>query len=146
MLISRLLPVSLLVVISVATVAAQTPSAKIPTDVLPGNSEWLNSPATTLLPEPNPETGLNSANPLDRIHIEEYSPRSAQFSVPLFLLRNQDLQPLDDNSLCYTMRSYKVARDNPRSDSTHAVGSSTCQPAARFHTRSIELRTSQPLP
>jgi hypothetical protein len=38
----------------------------------------------------------------------------------------------DDDTLCYTMRSFKVARDDPHSDATHAAGYSTCQPAARF--------------
>jgi hypothetical protein len=38
------------------------------------------------------------------------------------------------------MRTYKVRRDDPQSDSTHAVGYSTCQPAARFHVRTAEER------
>jgi hypothetical protein len=34
--------------------------------------------------------------------------------------------------VCYTIRSYVVARDDKDSDSTHPVGSSTCQPASRY--------------
>ncbi|MGA2390162.1 MAG: hypothetical protein ABSF97_14430 [Candidatus Sulfotelmatobacter sp.] len=40
--------------------------------------------------------------------------------------------------LCLKMRSYKMARDNPQSDSTHQVGYSTCVPTTRFQTYKIE--------
>ena len=33
---------------------------------------------------------------------------------------------------CYTIRSYRFARESPKSDSTNLVGYSTCQPAAEF--------------
>jgi hypothetical protein len=33
---------------------------------------------------------------------------------------------------CYSIRSYRVTRDDPESDSTRLAGYSTCQPAARF--------------
>jgi hypothetical protein len=33
---------------------------------------------------------------------------------------------------CYTIRSFVVVRDDPRSDSTHRDGSTTCVPASRF--------------
>jgi hypothetical protein len=36
------------------------------------------------------------------------------------------------DSICYSIRSYMVARDDKDSDSTHPVGSSTCQPASRY--------------
>jgi hypothetical protein len=36
------------------------------------------------------------------------------------------------DSICYSIRSYVVARDDKDSDSTHPVGSSTCQPASRY--------------
>jgi hypothetical protein len=41
------------------------------------------------------------------------------------------------DATCYAMRSYKVARDEKGSDSTHPVAYSTCQPASRIHTYSI---------
>jgi len=34
---------------------------------------------------------------------------------------------------CYAIRSYRMVRDNPNSDSTHRDGYTTCVPAARFH-------------
>jgi hypothetical protein len=147
--ISRLLPVLLLVVIAVcaAQVAAQSSAEKTPAAIQSADFAQQNSSSSGDLPLlfPNLQIEQGSAEPLDRIHVGEYSPRSTQLSVPRFLLRNQDPQSLDDN-LCYSMRSYKVARDDSQSDSTHAAGYSTCQPAARFHTHTIELRNSPPAP
>jgi hypothetical protein len=42
------------------------------------------------------------------------------------------------DSICYTIRSYVVARDAKGSDATHLVRSSTCQPASRFHVRTAQ--------
>jgi hypothetical protein len=140
--ISRLLSFSLLIAVCAAQVAAQSS-----TETTPATIQQNSSPSPDLpLLFPNLRTEQSPAEPLDRIHAGEYSPRLSQFSVPHFLLSNPDRQPLDDDTLCYTMRSYKVARDNPKSDSTHAAGSSTCQPAARFHMHSIELKTSPAAP
>jgi hypothetical protein len=162
MLISRLLPVSLLIAVCAAQVAAQNFTGKTPDTIQFADSAQLNSSASPDLPllSPNLQTEQGSENPLDRIHVGEYSPQLSRFGVrdeskpdllipgfpvPHFLSSNPDRQPSDDN-LCYSMRSYKVARDDSHSDSTHAAGYSTCQPAARFHTRSIELRNSPPAP
>jgi hypothetical protein len=41
----------------------------------------------------------------------------------------------DRDNVCYTMRSYVVARDNRDSDSTNLVGYSTCQPASKYELR-----------
>ena len=37
--------------------------------------------------------------------------------------------------VCYSIRGYRVTRDDPESDSTRPAGYSTCQPAARFHVK-----------
>jgi len=42
---------------------------------------------------------------------------------------------LVDDEVCYSIRSYRVTRDDPRSDSTRAAGYSECQPAARFQVK-----------
>ena len=39
------------------------------------------------------------------------------------------------DSVCYTMRSYIVARENRNSDSTKLVGYSTCQPSSKYELR-----------
>jgi hypothetical protein len=37
-----------------------------------------------------------------------------------------------DENTCYTIRTYRVARESPDSDSTRPAGYSTCQRATRF--------------
>lgn len=37
-----------------------------------------------------------------------------------------------DEKTCYTLRTYRVARESPDSDSTRPAGYSTCQRATRF--------------
>lgn len=37
-----------------------------------------------------------------------------------------------DQSTCYSIRGYRVTRDDPESDSTRPSGYSTCQPSDRF--------------
>jgi hypothetical protein len=51
-----------------------------------------------------------------------------------------DRQPGDD-TLCYKIRSYVVARDSRDSDSVHPVGYSTCQPASRYRLRKTQIQT-----
>lgn len=45
---------------------------------------------------------------------------------------------LEADAMCYTIRSYVVARDSKHSDSTHPVGYSTCQPASRYRLKTAE--------
>lgn len=44
----------------------------------------------------------------------------------------------DSDSICYSMRSYRVKRDDPRSDATTPAGYSTCQSATQFQVKSIK--------
>ncbi|MGB6677748.1 MAG: hypothetical protein WBE44_13725 [Terriglobales bacterium] len=72
-------------------------------------------------------------------------PGQANSSAPAELLSKtvqafNELDLAQDDSLCYSIRNYKVARDNSQSDSTHAVGYSICQRATRFRMHSAELR------
>ena len=41
----------------------------------------------------------------------------------------------DGDNICYTVRSYIVARENRNSDSTELVGYSTCQPSSKYELR-----------
>ncbi len=104
----RLLPLSLLMV--TATVAAQSAPQKSPDALQSSSSGTLN------------------------IHA---GARLEQFGLPAGSAFDFEGQ-LQMDTLCYSMRSYKVARDNSQSDSTHPVGYSTCQPAARFRTHTIQ--------
>jgi len=124
----RLLPFLLLIAVGAATLAAQSSPEKNPAVVPPTEPGQLSSSSTAPVDPPNP---------LDRIRIGEYRPRLNQFSAPHVWPADPDWQSQGD-TLCLTMRTYKVARDDPHSDSTHAAGYSTCQPAARFHMHSIE--------
>ena len=133
----RLLSLSLLVAVPAASFSAQSSPEKNLVAVQSTDSERLNAPtkSDSLYPSLKPE--LTAPKPLDRIRIDQYRPQLNQFVPPRTLLIDPDRQP-QDNTLCYAMRSYKVARDDPRSDSTHAAGYSTCQPAARFHVHTTE--------
>jgi hypothetical protein len=42
---------------------------------------------------------------------------------------------VQNDEACYTIRSYRVTRDDPRSDSTRLAGYSTCQRAVRFQVK-----------
>jgi hypothetical protein len=138
MLISRLLSSSLLLAVCSAPVAAQSSPENNSVGVQATEPGGLDSAeSNNLLSTPNPKAELDLGSTPDRIHVGEYSPRLNQFSLPHVFLLGPDGQPEGD-TLCYAMRSYKVARDGPQSDSTHAAGYSTCQPAARFHVHSIK--------
>ena len=135
MLIPRLLSFSLLITVCAVSVAAQSSLEKNPVAPSTDPRNMTSSGSIDLFsPRPNPEL-----QPLDRIHIDEYRPRLNQFGLPHALVLGPDGLAQDD-AVCYLMRGYKVARDNPQSDSTHAVGYSTCQPANRFRMHTTELR------
>jgi hypothetical protein len=104
----RLLPFSLL--IAAATLAAQSTPQRNPDALQSTNSGQLN---------------IRGGARLNQFSLQ---PTSAFDS-------NGQVQP---DTLCYSMRSFKVARDEPQSDSTHPAGYSTCQPAASFHVHSIQ--------
>jgi hypothetical protein len=49
-----------------------------------------------------------------------------------------------DDSVCYKIRSYVVARDSKDSDSVHPVKYTTCQPASRYRLKTTEIHGSIP--
>lgn len=51
-----------------------------------------------------------------------------------------DSSKKEQDTVCYAIRSYVVARDNKHSDSTHPVSQSNCQPATRYSLRSADLQ------
>jgi hypothetical protein len=56
------------------------------------------------------------------------------------MIVSSDKRPIDD-TVCYTIRSYVVARDSKHSDSVHPAGYSTCQPAGKYRLRTTQLTT-----
>jgi hypothetical protein len=143
---SCIFPVSLLIAVSAAPAAAQSSSEKNPVAVLsqePGQSNSSANPdphfPNLISPDllsPSLAAGLNPAQPPDRMRIDQYRLRSNEFATPR-VVYGPDGQPLADN-VCYTMRSYRVVRDSPRSDTTHAGSYTTCQAATRFRVRSTK--------
>jgi hypothetical protein len=55
-------------------------------------------------------------------------------------IRHLQLDALDADTSCFTIRSYVVARDSKDSDSTHPAGYSTCLPSNRYQVRNAEIR------
>jgi hypothetical protein len=47
---------------------------------------------------------------------------------------------LQNDATCFAIRSYRVVRDDRRSDSTHRDGYTTCVPAARFRVYTTDER------
>jgi len=86
----------------------------------------------------------NATNALDQILSGDYSVRPTQLSVPRKFIANVDATQAD--AVCLKMRVYKVARDGPNTDSMHPAGYTTCSPAARFATHTVDgvIRPSLP--
>ena len=99
----RLLVLSLLILLCVATVAAQSPSGK-------SND---SSSASSENKKVSPETRALDSNTQDA---------SAQHILTLE----------QNDAVCYTLRTYRVARLSPESDATKPAGYSSCLRSSRF--------------
>jgi len=126
----RFVMLSLLIPTCVAPVAAQSSPDKSPF------SFW------------SPQNGVNPPQGF-RLHIRALSQNSEapqlqrplpwdalNFSYIPFLppkFSDHSVTLAQNAAPCYTIRSYRFARENPKSDSTDLVGYSTCQPGTEFH-------------
>jgi hypothetical protein len=63
---------------------------------------------------------------------------SRRSTEPIYRFAAKDEIPADADPTCYSMRSYRVTRDDPQSDSTRLAGYSVCQPSARFQVKSAD--------
>jgi hypothetical protein len=95
-----------------AVSAAEQPQPSLYSPALSVKPDWLNRAAEAI--------------PIDKSH-----PANGR---PKFDLRNLGSIHLaeDGDKVCYTMRSYIVARENKGSDSTKLVGYSICQPSSKY--------------
>lgn len=119
----RLLLLSLLLSVCVAPVVAQSLPDKNSVSS-PPLLDRLISPPKFQVYVPTPEIRLHFRAPEPRDHF----PALAQ-----------------DDAACYSIRSYRVTRDNPGSDLTRPAGYSECQPAARFQVKTaVDLREIAP--
>jgi hypothetical protein len=108
----RLLVLSLLISLSIATAAAQS----APSD----NSNSKPAP---------PQTAQASPDVLQF----QLQPGTDSRAVPVLGPHMPSIVTLEqDEATCYTIRAYRVARENPDSDVVRPVGYSTCLRASRF--------------
>ena len=100
-----------------------------------------------LLSEPwkfgtQPESANPGKSPLNRMQIDKFRIDPNGWASELEAKNSGEALRGDDrsgnDSLCYTIRTYVVARDGKDSDSTHPVTSSTCQPGSRYHVKTAE--------
>jgi hypothetical protein len=76
-------------------------------------------------------------NPFDRMRIDQYQP-PLKPRIPIAGPVHPIERGLLTDTVCYSMRTFRVDRDAPDSDSTHAAGYSTCQPARRFQLKNAD--------
>jgi hypothetical protein len=99
----HLLVLSLLILLCVATVAAQSPSGKSGDSPLAAAESKKDSPEARSL-----DSGAQESRAQ---HI---------------------LTPEQNDAICYTLRTYRVARLSPESDATKPAGYSSCLRSSRF--------------
>ena len=130
MCIPRLLVLSLLLSVCVAPVAAQSSLDRNP----------VSSQPLTILPQ-NAQSGIHADQIIPPIEFRRpVLPLGLQPPFHLYgmgpsqkILRHV-LLPAGEQTegSCYSIRSYRVTRDDPESDSTRPAGYSTCQPVSQF--------------
>jgi hypothetical protein len=131
---SRLVLVSLLAAVLVAPVAAQTSAM---------NTDSTNPDSKTAFQVPFAINHDPSDNSSQNIRVDQFrlSPNTSAgsqtetaFGLP-YRLRAQHLQDQQSDTVCYSIRSYVVARDDPQSDTTRPAGYSTCQLSTRYRVK-----------
>ena len=168
MAISRLLLISLLATACVAQVAAQS---SVSNPVLSASeSDFVslsNSPTFTntdssssTLFQAQASSAANpfsAANSLDEFKLHFNSTTQTMSAPgektevlfgPSFHMRKPNPEDMRNDNACLTLRTYRVVRDDPHSDTTRVAGYSTCQPAAQYRVKtavqSIEIKSRRP--
>jgi hypothetical protein len=139
--IPRLLAVSLLILFCVAPVLAQSPQDNIP------GSFFSEPPSAALSPDAQANLRLDPIQrpiEIDRLYFPHAKPDVAGASEHDWAFKpwpQPRARVLNQNdATCYSIRSYRVKRDDPESDSTRLVGYSTCQPSNRFQVKAADER------
>jgi hypothetical protein len=111
--IPSLLVLSLLISLCVATAAAQSS---------PQNSSQPSTPAPPQAAQASPD-----------VLLFQLQPGNNSRAVPVLGPHIPRIVTLEqDEATCYTIRAYRVARENPDSDMVRPAGYSTCLRASRF--------------
>ena len=90
---------------------------------------------------PNPVVILPEKMQFDQSHPQPIE-RALVLMQPL-MEHGGDLvlrEPAENDDLCYSMRTYVVARDEKDSDTTHFVRQLKCTPARKFNFKTTDLR------
>jgi hypothetical protein len=137
--IPRLLVLPLLISLCAAPVAAQSSSDSNPSHPL---STLQSAQASIRVDE------LQRPFPRDRNDLSQTMPgtigageHSSTIIPPrqFHAIEFGALEPtLGHGDVCYSIRGYRVTRDDPESDATRPAGYSTCQPAARFRVKDAD--------
>jgi hypothetical protein len=137
--IPRLLVFSLLIATFVTPVLAQSPSDNIP-------GSFYSEPSGPLPPDALAHLRLDPIQQpidIDRLYLPYSKADSVRASehdwnkLPSHLDKRA---PSQNDVTCLSIRSYRVTRDDPESDTTRLVGYSTCQPAAKFQVKEANER------
>jgi hypothetical protein len=135
--IPRLLVLPLLISVCAAQVGAQPSSdrnSSHPLSTLPQSAQASIRVDELQWPFPGDRNDLSQTMPATTgagEHSSTVTPR-LQFHTIEF----GALEPtLGHGDVCYSIRGYRVTRDDPESDTTRPAGYSTCQPAARFRVK-----------
>jgi hypothetical protein len=141
MYIPRLLFLSLLISACVVPAAAQAPSDNIPGSfysepvVLPQDAQA----SLRLIPMQRP-VDID----VDRLSLPHAKSEAAQASKHDWDFKASSLEHkrvhVQGDVTCLSIRSYRVTRDDPESDTTRLVGYSTCQPATKFQVKEARER------
>ena len=93
------------------------------------------APASDSTAEANPVSNFHPAIERHHFDLRTFYPAIERHHFDLHNLGSNlgsiHIKEERDN-VCYTMRSYIVARENRDSDSTKLVGYSTCQPSSKY--------------
>jgi hypothetical protein len=119
MFIPRFLVLPLLLSVGVTPLAAQA--------ILDNNAQ--------LLAPQSAQPGLR-IGPLQDFHLHGTTPAPETYRIiPAPGTYGKTLPSDRSEVVCYSIRSYRVTRDDPESDSTRPSGYSTCQPSDRFQVK-----------
>jgi hypothetical protein len=124
----------LFAVFSAIQTRAQSQSKKSDTPAVSPNAEvWQNSGGDLFRLSLDTQADLipqtKEADAAVRVDAEEYQLQAKALDLASDRLSKAE-HTVDIG--CYSIRSYRVMRDNPHSDATHLVSYSTCVPATRL--------------
>jgi len=82
----------------------------------------------------------------DDVRSQEFTYKADALQKALKGLADRDVLQLERDGVCYTLRTYVVARDEKDSDATHLVRATRCLPSARlqFKTATEPLLRTDP--